>query len=531
MIYRILLFLGFILFLNSCARRGRPIGGPKDEDKPIMVKAEPEFESIQFHGDEIKIYFDEFIKLKDVTSQLIISPPLKYPPVISPMGTPSKRITIRIKDTLDENTTYTINFGQSIIDNTEGNILDNFKYVFSTGDYIDSLQVKGTIKDAFDLEMKNKPTLMLYAINENFKDSIIYQEKPMYVGSVLDSLNWEITNIKAGSYLLLALDDISKNYKFNPKEDLVGFHTEIISVPTDTTYRISLFKEILPFRIPSKPKEIEKGHIVFGYEGNPIGFTVENISVKPANYKSFITFDKEKDTLHYWFNNYDKDSILFSLSKKKAFDTLRVKLISDKIDSLKLNSLSSGTLHLRDTFKLISNIPVSKIDTNKITFIDRDSTQIVHHINLSENRDEIFFNFEKEISTKYKIELLPGAITDFNGIENDTLILDFSTRKPANYSSIYLSLHNVKSYPIIVELINDQGEVFIREFSDHDREYKFENLSPSRYKVRIIYDTNKNRRWDTGSYLSKLQPEEVYYFNEVINAKANWEVIESLTIE
>ena len=276
MSFRVLILLFLVLLQLSCARRGRPEGGPRDEDKPIMVKTDPEFKSIHFDADEIKIYFDEYIKLKDINSQLIISPPLKYPPIITPQGTPSKKITIKIKDTLEKNTTYTFNFGQSIIDNTEGNILDNFKYIFSTGDYIDSLQVKGTIKDAFDLEMIENPTIMLYNVDSVFNDSVIYNEKPMYVGRTLDSVNWNITNIKAGRYLLVALNDNSKNYKFNPKEDKISFQTNFIDVPVDSTtsFEMKLFSEILPFKIPSRPQEITKGHIIIGYEGVATDFKV-----------------------------------------------------------------------------------------------------------------------------------------------------------------------------------------------------------------------------------------------------------------
>ena len=119
-----------LALLVSCARRGRPEGGPKDFDKPIMVKADPDFMSLHFEEDEIKIYFDEYIKLKDVNSELIVSPPLKYPVEISPLGSPSKKITIKLRDTLQEDATYTFNFAQSVVDNTEGNILENFKYIF-----------------------------------------------------------------------------------------------------------------------------------------------------------------------------------------------------------------------------------------------------------------------------------------------------------------------------------------------------------------------------------------------------------------
>ena len=282
--YRFFLFIGLLIVL-SCARRGRPEGGPKDFDKPVMIKAEPAFESVHFDTDEIKIYFDEFVKLKNINTQLIVSPPLKYNPIISPLGTPSKKITIKIQDTLLENTTYTFNFGQSIIDNTEGNILDNFKYVFSTGDYIDSLRVGGTIKDAFELELKDQATLMLYPIVENFNDSIIYKEKPTYVGSLLDSVNWEITNIKAGKYLLVALKDSRKDYKYMPAEDQIAFVPNYISVPSDTLYHLSLFKEILKFDVKTRPEELSKGHIIFGFEGDGRDFVIDPISEKKADFK------------------------------------------------------------------------------------------------------------------------------------------------------------------------------------------------------------------------------------------------------
>jgi uncharacterized protein (DUF2141 family) len=523
----------FILFLlillSGCARRGRPEGGPKDFDKPIMVKTEPEFKSLHFKSKEIKIYFDEYIKLDNVTSQLIVSPPLKYPPIISPQGTPSKRITIKLKDTLQENTTYTFNFGQSIIDNTEGNILENFKYIFSTGDYIDSLEVKGTIKDAFDLEMKEKPTLMLYRVNENFKDSIIYSDKPMYVGSTLDSVNWNITNIKAGKYLLLALNDKSKNYKFNPKEDKIGFASGYITVPKDTSYNISLFSEVLPFRLASKPVESAIGHIIFGYEGDATGFSVKAISKVPADFNSISTFDKEKDTLHYWFKNFDKDSLRVQLTKNKIIDTVTVKFFAKEMDSLKLKISTSGTLHLRDTFKLISNVPIVEIDTSKIYFINKDSVRVAYSVLIAKNKEDLVFNFEKDLEEKYRIQILPGAITDFYGTQNDSLKVQFRTNKVSNYSSVFLTLKNIKSYPIIVNLLNDSGKVVATKYSENQEEYQFINLQPSRFMVRIIYDTNKNKKWDSGNFLLKQQPEEVYYFKNIITAKANWEAIEVFT--
>ncbi|MEN8123996.1 MAG: Ig-like domain-containing protein [Bacteroidota bacterium] len=527
--FRFFVLLIIVITVFSCARRGRPTGGPIDEDKPIMVKSDPDFGSTHFDEDEIKIYFDEYIKLKDLNSQLIISPPLKYPPVIVPQGSPSKFISIKIQDTLQENTTYTFNFGQSIIDNTEGNILDNFKYIISTGDYIDSLKVSGTVKDAFEFKPDKNIVLMLYPYDETFNDSIIFKEKPMYVGALKDSVNFEISNIKAGDYALIALNDDSKNYKYNAKQDKIGFIPHIISVPTDSVYNIVLFEEILPFRLPKKPIESAKGHILFAYEGIADSMKIRSLSAIDNNFKSFSNFDKVKDTLHYWYRGYEKDSIEFIVENKSFRDSVRVKLREKDIDSLKINFGIRGTLNLRDTLSLLSNTPVIKIDTSKINFLDKDSINVSYTLDLNKSKNELYFNFDKKFDYRYSLQLLPGAVVDFFDVQNDTINTSFTTKRPSSYSSIFLTLKNIEKYPIIVDLINERGEVVANYYAETSHKISFNNIAPSRYKIRIIYDENKNKKWDTGNYLKKIQPEKVYYFRNIIEAKANWEVDETLS--
>jgi len=378
--------------------------------------------------------------------------------------------------------------------------------------------------------MIESPTVMLYPINESFKDSIIFSEKPMYVGSTIDSLNWNITNIKAGKYLLVALNDQRKNYKFNPKDDKIGFASKYVTVPKDTSYAISLFNEILPFRLPTKPKEVAIGHIIIGYEGDAKDFNVRPISKTNDDYKFVATFDKEKDTVHYWFKNYEKDSLNLEVSKNDFIDTVTVKFFAKKMDTLQLKSSASGVLHLRDTFKIVSNVPLSKIDTSKIYFIDKDSVRVSYSQKFSKDKMDVVFNFEKVIQESYLMELYPGAVTDFYGMQNDSLKIQFRTNKVTSYGSLYLNINNVKSYPIIIELINDTGKVVAKKYSNKNEEYQFINVKPSRFKIRIIYDTNKNKKWDTGNFLLKKQPEEVYYSKSTINVKANWKWTETLTL-
>jgi len=518
------------VILSNCARRGRPEGGPKDEASPVMTIAKPAHLTTNFKADEIKIYFDEYIKLKDIQKQLIVSPPLKYPPVIAPLGTPSKFISIQILDTLKENTTYTFNFGESVIDNTEGNILQNFKYVFSTGDVIDSLKVSGTIKDAFDKEADKNVTVMLYEINESFTDSTIYKDKPYYVASTLDTTAWEITNMKSGKYLMMALNDVAKNYKFNPKQDKIGYIKEYISIPTDTSYLINLFKEELPFKL-KKPSEVGKGLLFFGYEG-----TADSLKVKPLDTSDdfiyFSHFQKDKDSLNFWYKNNVKDSIQFNIFNKEYRDTVTVKLRSKKVDTIVIKgSVRGGTLHLRENFKLKSNIPIESIDTSKIRFIDADSINVAHTFKISIEKNEIELNFIKKYNQRYNLQLFPEAITDFFGNVNDSLRYNLSTKKPTDYGNLYLTLQNIKSYPVIVQLITDKSALVEEIYANKAQEYIFTNLVPGKYLVRIIYDENQNSKWDTGNYLLKKQPEEVIYFDNILDVRANWVLTETFILK
>ncbi len=529
--YKILLIVVLSLLLTNCAKRGRPTGGKKDSIAPLLVSATPNHESINFKAKKIKISFDEYIKLKDVNKQLVISPPLKNAPIITPVGTASKFINIKILDTLKENTTYSFNFGSSIVDNNEENKLEHFKYVVSTGTYIDSLKIKGTILDAFNQKTDEHISVMLYEINEQYTDSIIYKEKPMYVSSTIDTTsNFELTNLKAGNYFVLAIKQPSNNYIYNVKQDKIGFLKDTISIPEDSVVNFTLFKEILPFKL-SKPLEASKGHILFGFQGKGDGLTLKLLDSTSADFNKAIAFERGKDTLNFWYtNSTKKDSLIFEVTNLNFKDTVTVKLRSSKQDSLQLSSTIKSTLELRDTFSISSNIPITNVDTSKITLIDKDSIAVKFSTEIDSYKNKIFINFKKKIKAEYNLQILPNSITDIFENTNDTLSYKFSTKTIESYGTIILSVSNVKS-PTIIEIITEKGEVIETKQITTNQTLSFIHLTPRKYIFRAIYDDNNNGVWDTGNFLQKKYPEKVVYFNKEIDVTANFDYNEIFILE
>ena len=522
--YRFILFL--LLFVCiGCAKKGSITGGLKDTIAPTLKISFPENFSTNFKGNQIKLTFDEYIKLKGLEKQLIVSPPMKNEPLIIPSSV-TKYLTIQIKDTLQPNTTYSFNFGQSITDNNEGNPLNQFKYVFSTGPYIDSLALGGRVKDALDREVESFVSVMLYEVNEKFKDSVVYTSPPRYITNTLDSLKtFRLENLKAGKYLLVAMKDRNNNNKFNPKTEKIGFHKQFITIPNDTVYEIELFKEVLPFKA-YKPSQVSGNRIAIGYDGKQdFSKSKPKIILKNNNQilESIVTQFPKKDSLQVWYKPIKADSLLLNIKKESYVNDFSVKIKNQKKDTLSINAVQTGILNMRDEFTLESSTPLVKIDKSKI-FINSSKTKITEFTpNYDDFNQKLVLNFPKNTSEKYQIQLLPGALTDFFEKSNDTLTYKLETRSESDYGNLIVDLQNVKRFPIIIELTNEKGEILAYDYSEKNTKVEFNFLEPKDYILRVIYDDNKNKKWDSGNYLEKRQAEEVIYYSKVIkDVRANW---------
>ena len=378
--YKLILFVGILVMLVNCANRGTPSGGEKDTEPPKILRSSPENYTTNFKQLEIKVHFDEYVKIKNVQKQLIVSPPMDPAPDVSPMGSASKYITIKINDSLRPNTTYSFNFGQSIVDNNEENPFAYYKYIFSTGSYIDSLSVKGAIVDAEKREAEKFVTVMLYEVDSTFTDSTVFKTKPLYVTNTLDSVStFSIDNIKAGKYRLVALKDENSNYTYQQKSDKIGFYDKEITVPTDSFYELKLFKEIADFKM-ERPIQIAKQKIQFGYRGDPKATTIEMIEGRPVGFEYRIVKDPQKDTLYYWYKpNVALDTTLFVIKNKTYTDTLKHRFRELKVDSLKITASVSGSIDYDKDFSIEANVPFDKLDEERIKIIDKDFAQKINN--------------------------------------------------------------------------------------------------------------------------------------------------------
>ncbi len=523
----------FVLSITHCARRGTPTGGPKDTIPPVLINASPPLNTTMFNEEKISLSFDEYIQLTDIENQLIISPPLEPKQYsISPKGVVAKKIVVKLLDTLKPNITYTFNFGSSIVDYNEGNVLNFFSYTFSTGALIDSLRLEGVVKNAYEQEADRFVSIHLYPVDSIFSDSTIFKEKPFYIANTADSTYFKIENISPGTYEMIAIKDVGKNYLFDQNIDKIGFFDEHIELPRDSIKFPVLFKEIPNFSW-AIPKILTNRHVVFGYFGDPSEKTIELISEVPEDFKYMITKHTEKDSLDFWLSGLEKiDSLVFNLQGKDSIERRVVKPTRIKKDSLELEFSKKGSIDLLDSLFLYSSLPIITLNDSLIEITDIDTIAVPFASQISPNFNKIILDFEKLPNDNYTVNVFPNAVIDFWGDANkDTLSIKLSTKKIEDYGVIILSIEKEEDFNYFIELIDEQLNVVRKAFKAEGERYTFNYLNPAKYKIRLIKDINENGKWDTGNYLKKIQPEEIIYMEGEIELRANWDQNETFIIK
>lgn len=541
--------LALALCALACARQGAPTGGPKDLEPPKLdsIASTPNF-TTRFDKKRIELHFDEWITLEDATNQVIISPPLAKRPKVTLKG---KMVLVELPEAevLRENTTYTINFGKSVKDLHEGNVATNLRFIFSTGDFIDSLSTGGRIVDAYTGEPVENITIMLYDI---FTDSVIRQERPYYFSRTDKSGQFTLENLKAGRYKVAGIEDADQNLKWSGENERIAFMDSLLNVSDSLRGPLLLrvFKEQQRFRLFDRN--------VSRYGLAKLIYTASPDSVQLRTEQAGLRFLTEKslDTLLVWYDLPDSTSWqLFANG-----DTVQLKALN-RNDFLKKNRLlfaddapiavPRGATARRgqappattvstsppaktitqSQFKpagLIFKTPTAAFDTS-LWLVSVDS---VRSNNFTVRKDSIaprklLLDVGWLPGKTYNLVLLPGAVTDFYGTSNtDTLQRQFSIATEKQLGGLNLNVEDLtpgKQY--VVQLLNGSVVEEERRFltATAARKLTYTGLPTATYTILLIEDENGNGRWDTGNYFNHVQPERIFT-KKLESLRANWVV-------
>lgn len=568
--------------IYSCANIGSPNGGPYDETPPKFVSSTPVPNQINYTGKKIEILFDELIQIEKPSENVIITPPQMELPVIRSAG---KKAVIELKDTLKPNTTYTIDFTNSISDNNEKNVFENFSFAFSTGDIIDTLEVSGVLLNAENLEPMPGITIGLH---NNLEDSAFVKLPFVRTSRTNDKGQFTIRNITPGTYHIFALNDVNRDYKFDqPGEDIAFLDSVIVpsfelTTRQDTTWKDSLtidtirtvgytrffpdnielrlFKEKFERQYMVKPERPDEKYFTLRFNTKldtvpvpvPINFTPEDSTWY------FVQQTEGGAAVNYWLADstvWKQDTLQVQVSypKSDSLNILRpqtdtVQLVlrrrpaekkkkkkkdePDPIVFLGMQVDAPGSMDLFDTISVTFNEPV--LDINKeMFFLDQKIDTVWNTVDFdffpdSTNSLNYFIRRPWKYGEEYRIEVDSAAIHSLYGKWNDFFTGEFKIKKEDEYGYLYLNINGVDT-TAFVELLSS-GDAPVRKAKVKDGGVLFMDLKPDKYYARIVIDTNGNGVWDTGNYIEKRQPEEVYYSPKMYEIMQNWQVEETWNV-
>ena len=550
-----LLLLAAIIF-SACANPIPPEGGPRDTTPPGLdsLNSTRNYQT-RFVKQTIVLAFDEWVELRDAFTQIVISPPLEHRPQIV-----RKKKTIQVsfdeREVLRDSATYVINFGQAIRDLTEGNVAP-IVFVFSTGDYIDSLSVPGTIADAYTGKAEENVLFMLY---ENLSDSVVYKDRPFYFARTDKEGRFNVTNVKGGSFKAFALFDQNLNYRFDSDVEKIAFLDSILLVqgsspaPGDSLPAgppaLPLSDSAAAVAYPGTPAlalrlfEEEKPLFLQTNETGTYGTIKLIFSREP--YDAVVYFDSigqevyqemDKDTIRLWYSAEPDTTDWKVYVRRDTFvDTVLVSA------GLKASFPGTTTLELAPAappganrqapgspYALTFNHPLAALDSLRIkVFEDSSRLEVKPKLYLDTvERRRLLVDYPWKEGKSYEVSIAAGAVTDIFGLVNaDSLGRSFTTSLAKDFGTLTLKVSNLDTGKAYLLRLLDKNGGLVQAFrpdgvNTFQQTLKF--LMPGLYELEVIEDLDRNGRWTTGSYHLRRQPERVQR-KALEELRANWEM-------
>lgn len=514
------LFFLSTVFLSACANIVSPTGGPKDVTAPKLQTENPKNKTLNFSEKKIEIEFDELVQLKNQYKEITVSPEMDPAPDIV-----AKKNIIQIKllDTLEKNTTYSINFGNSIADVTESNPLKNYRYVFSTGSYIDSLKISGTVNYVVDTSKLKNVIVALYPTDKE----TLYKQKPILYTSVTTGGKFELNNIKNGSYNIYAIADDNGNKRFD-EEEYLGFLDKPIELQKDSTSLNFTIARQIPRKLRVRENKYYEGRIMvkLNYPDDSVKFNV----LFPEDFKNKINIEKATaDSLSLWLPSTKFDSIKIELTKQgKAFDTILVRNFNydPKMAPIKItDNLKSDLLKPGDTFNLIFSRPLKDLDISKVELLEDSVKKTNFRVALKPGAiREYIVTYSWDTTKKYDINIKENQLLDVFGKTNAAYKRKFIPDSTANYGTVSANFTITPGKQYIAQTLTSSNEVARELLITENKVYHFSLVNPDKYRIRYIEDVNKNGKWDIGDIYKGVQPEPVFYYKDEVSVRAGWEI-------
>ena len=576
-LYQIFLFTILIFAVGSCANRAAgPTGGPKDSIPPVVVRSSPINGAVNFKKKDIQVYFNENISLDKVSENVVVSPPQKTQPIVRANA---KVLSVSLQDELQDSTTYSILFGNAIVDLNERNPLENYVFSFATGDEIDSLQIAGRLLNAENLDPMSG---VFVGIHDNLNDTAILGDQFKRIAKTDSEGKFTIQNIKNGQYKLYALSDLNRDFKYQPGES-VAFYDSIItpevrleqridtiwsdSVTVDTIHMFSqtvftpddilikLFKETKKrqYLVKSERTDSKYFQLFFNDKQDSLPrITLLNFDVDT---RFLIQKSDRLDSLTYWIPDaavYNQDTLtltveylktdsLFNyvstvdtlnLFQRKPRQTSRGKSEEEVVEEQKplnfKNNLSSSFDFYRDIVFSFEE-PLDSFCVGKIHLFHKVDT-ITEPVEFTcSQKDSIGrilgLSHAWKPEESYELNIDSAAFVSIYGRVSNQLKSSFKIKSLEDYSTLKVTLQNYDPNAYIQVI--DPKEQVIQSKRAEQQGTVFQYLRPGEYFLRMFIDANQNDKWDTGDLERRTQPEEVIYFSKKLSLRANWELEET----
>jgi Bacterial Ig-like domain len=528
-----LLLLVTVLVVFGCASMQKPQGGPKDRTPPKLLKATPPNMTRNFSAKQIRLDFDEYFSLKNPFQEISLSPSQEKLPTYK---TSKKSIVIDFKDSLQKNTTYVINFGKSIADLNEGNVLPNFTYVFSTGNHIDSLSMSGTVQDVLTQEKDKDVTVMLFTPKQD--TALFGKKKPTIYATTDSSGNFTLNNLHEGVYRIYALKETAPNRIYDNDNELIAFKKDPIHLRKDTSgIHLTLFKQD-----PEKFRMVDHrfdadGKMFFTFNKSLIDPSVKIIYPAALEQQKIVDFNKTRDTAIIYMRNMDFDSIRVSfLQNNKPLDSVSIRKGRKETFTrnflLQFSASLDGKLKPNTDLTIRANMPIESFDNSLIT-LNEDSVNVSNYTLLKDtsNTKLLTLKYPWKSNSRYQLIFNEGALTNIYGDKNKKIIKPIQLDRTDNYGQLTLKVtvpDTGKAY--VVELLNDEKKVVRTDAITKSTSLVYKNFRVGKYRVRVVYDTNRNGKWDSGNVKQKRQPENIWLYDKDITLRSNWEAEEPIAI-